>query len=57
MTAFGVRGNAIPDEIVLKRDDVLTIFTQDTPYPGGEQIYAPIRDGHLSSPNWETNGT
>jgi hypothetical protein len=43
------------DEIVLKRDDILTIFTQDTPYPGGERIYAPIRDGHLSSPNWEIN--
>ena len=44
------------DEVVVVRDGVLDIYTQDTPYPRGEKIYAPVRKGHLSSPNWEING-
>ncbi len=44
------------DEVVLTRDGVLYIYTQDTPHPKGEKIYAPVRSGHLSSPNWEING-
>ncbi len=43
------------DEVVLTRDNVLYIYTQDTPYPKGEKIYAPVRRGHLSSPNWEVH--
>ncbi len=43
------------DEVVLAHDGVLYIYTQDTPYPKGEKIYAPVRKGHLSSPHWEVH--
>ncbi|MDP6776670.1 MAG: hypothetical protein QGI83_07895 [Candidatus Latescibacteria bacterium] len=43
------------DEVVLNRDGVYYIYTQDTPYPKGERIYAPVRNGHLSAPGWITN--
>ena len=44
------------DEVVLNGDGVYYIYTQETPYPKGERIYAPVRDGHLSAPNWAING-
>jgi len=57
------RGNAQPldltgdarDEVVLIHDGVVYIYTQDTPYPQGEKIYAPIRKRDISCPNWKVN--
>ena len=43
------------------RDGVLYIYTQDTPFPKGERIYAPVRKtgqeagNPISLPNWKTN--
>jgi len=43
------------DELVLTHGGVVYIYTQDTPYPKGERIYAPLRRRDISSPNWEIN--
>jgi hypothetical protein len=45
----------VRDELVLIHDGVVTIYTQDTPYPRGEKIYAPIRKRDISCPNWKVN--
>ena len=55
------RGNAQPldltgdarDEIILNHEGTLYIYTQDTPYPDGKRIYAPIRKRDISSPHWK----
>jgi hypothetical protein len=43
------------DEIVLSYEGTLYIYTQDTPYPRGKKIYAPVRKRDISSPNWKIN--
>ena len=49
------------DEVVVVRDGVLYIYTQDTPFPRGEHIFAPIRkmgqnsSNPISSPGWKMN--
>ena len=43
------------DEIVLGYDGTLYIYTQDTPYPKGKEIYAPTRRLDISCPNWKVN--
>ena len=45
----------VRDEIVLIHNQVVYIYTQDTPYPKGQKIYAPIRKRDISCPNWEIN--
>ncbi len=43
------------DEIVLTHEGKLLIYSQDTPYPKGKEIYAPIRRRDISCPNWKVN--
>ena len=49
--ALDVIGDA-RDELVLTYERVVYIYTQDTPYPENEPIYAPVRRPDISSPNW-----
>lgn len=43
------------DEIVLNYEGTLYIYTQDSSYPKGKRIYAPIRKRDISCPNWKVN--
>ena len=51
------------DEVVVARNGLLHIYTQDTPFPQGERIYAPVRKhgqvigNPISTPGWRINGT
>ncbi len=51
----------VRDEIIVVRDGVIHIYTQDTPFPKGERIYAPIQKmgqelgNSVSIPNWTIN--
>ena len=49
--------------VVVARNGLLHIYTQDTPFPQGERIYAPVRKhgqvigNPISTPGWRINGT